>query len=239
MLERHPLLELQRLDLEADELRVRRAGLAEREACAARDAALTALASARAEADAREAALEHEEREVETRVTDLRARAREVETRLYSGEVKAIKELEGLQFELREWQRKQGEEETVELALMERQEALAGEIASLAARAEVLAAERTALATALAAREVEIDAALARVLAARAAAGAALEPAVLTHYERLRVAPPNRGVAAVQIGNGVCLGCRATLPIAFAQTLEGRPPGTAVACPRCGRLLVL
>jgi uncharacterized protein len=239
MQDRHPLLELQRLDLEVDGLRARRAGLPERAAGAERDAALATIASARAEADARAAALGHAEREVETRVADLRARARDVETRLYSGKVKAIKELEGLQLELRDWQRKQGEEETTELALMEQQEALAAEIATLAARAEALAAERTALAAALAARETEIDAALAGILAARAAAGAALEPALLTHYERLRVALPNRGVAAVKIGEGVCLGCHATLPIAFAQTLEGRPPGTAVACPRCGRLLVL
>lgn len=239
MPERHPLLELQRLDLEADGLRAQRAGLPERAATAERDAALAKLASARAEADARAAALGHAEHEVETRVADLRARARDVETRLYSGEVKAIKELEGLQLELRDWQRKQGEEETTELALMEQQEALAAEIATLAARAEALATERAALALALTVRETEIDAALARILVARAAAGAALEPAVLTHYERLRIAPPNRGVAAVEIGNGVCLGCRATLPIAFAQTLEGRSPGTSVACPRCGRLLVL
>jgi predicted nucleic acid-binding Zn-ribbon protein len=66
-----------------------------------------------------------------------------------------------------------------------------------------------------------------------------LEPALVQRYERLRAAPPNRGVAAARVGDGFCLGCRATLPTAFAQSLESQPTGAVVACPRCGRLLVL
>jgi predicted nucleic acid-binding Zn-ribbon protein len=237
--EPHPLLELQRLDLHADALRTRRAGLPERAACAAREAELAALAAAWDEAEAREAALGREEERAEALVTELRVKAREVETRLYSGEVKAIKELETLQHELREWQRRQGEQEGAELALMEQQERLAGELADLDARRERLGAERDALRAAVAAAEGEIDSELARTLEARAAMVAQLEPAILKRYEALRAAPPIRGRAAVEVRDDTCTGCRATLPIAFAAGLTGEPAGTIVACPRCGRLLVL
>ena len=122
---------------------------------------------------------------------------------------------------------------------MERQEALAAERAALDARRETAAAERAALAAALAEREGELDAALGGVASTRAGCAAALAPAVVQRYERLRAAPPYRGVAAARVAEGTCLGCRATLPTAFVQTLEDQPAGAVVACPRCGRLLVL
>jgi predicted nucleic acid-binding Zn-ribbon protein len=235
----HPLLELQRLDLEADALRARRAALPERAAHAACEAELAALASRRGDAELRRVALGREERQAEARVADLDARAREVEARLYSGEVRVIKELEALQLELGEWRRRQGEQEEAELALMEQEERLAGETRELDERAEALAAQRAGLREAIAASEAEIDAALVRILEAREAASAQLEAAVRRRYDALRAAPPIRGRAVVAIEGGACSGCRATLPIAFAAGLEGEAAGTVVGCPRCGRLLVL
>jgi uncharacterized protein len=234
----HPLLELQRLDLEADQLRARRAGLPERAAHAAREVELTALARTRAEVEARRVALGQEEHQAATVVADLEAKAHEVEGRLYSGQVKAIKELEALQHELHEWRRRQGEQEEAELALMEQQEGVSGEIAALDARRKALEGERTGLREVIAAAEAEIDAALARILEARSAALPHVAGDVLKRYEALRAAPPIRGRAVVRIQGGACSGCRATLPIAFASGLEREPAGTIVACPRCGRLLV-
>jgi predicted nucleic acid-binding Zn-ribbon protein len=235
----HPILEVQRLDLEADGLRARRAGLSERAACAAREAELLALAGRRTEAEGRRSAVAREEHLVEGRVAELAAKAREVEGRLYSGEIKVLKELEGLQLELGEWQRRRGEEEGVELALLEQDEGIAGELAELGARSAALEAELAALRASLAAAEAEIDAALARIAETRGSAAAGLEGSLLQRYDALRAAPPIRGRAAVQISEGACLGCRRALPIAFVSGLHGAAAGATALCPHCGRILAL
>jgi len=239
MSETHPLLALQQLDLEVDGLRTRRAALPERAACAARAAELAALGAVRDEAEGRHAALGREEHQAEARVADLAARTREVQERLYSGQVKAIKELEALQQELRECQRRQAEQETAELALMEREEEVGAELAALDARRDALAKELAALRSALAAAEAEIDAELARLLAARGAEAGRLEAPLLARYENLRAAPPIKGRAVVRFADGVCAGCRSSLPIAFVSSLYGAAAGSTSACPRCGRILVL
>ena len=239
MADRHPLLEIQRLDLQADELRTRRAGLPERAACAGREAELAALAAPRAETEARRAALAREERLLEAKVADLGAKAREVEARLYSGEIKAIKELEALQHELGEWQRRHGEEEAAELALMEQEERAAAELAALGARRVALEAELGALRTSLAAAEAELDAELARLQEARGAASRELDASLLLRYDALRAAPPIRGRAAVGLADGACLGCSRALPIAFLSGLYGHAEGATALCPHCGRILVL
>jgi predicted nucleic acid-binding Zn-ribbon protein len=235
----HPILEVQRLDLETDALRVRRAGLPERAACAAREAELRDLAGRRTEAEARRAVVAREERLVEGRVGELAAKAREVEGRLYSGEIKALKELEALQHELGEWQRRRADEEAAELALLEQDEGIGGELAELGARNATVEAELAALRGSLAAAEAEIDGELARLAEARAGAAGRLEAALLRRYDALRAAPPIRGRAAVQIGEGACLGCRRALPIAFVSELHGAPAGATALCPHCGRILAL
>jgi predicted nucleic acid-binding Zn-ribbon protein len=239
VIESHPLLEVQRLDHQARELRARREGLRERAEHAAREAELAALRAQRSEAEARRTALGREEHRAEALVADLEAKARDVETRLYSGKVTALKELEALHHELGECRRRQAEQEEAEFAVMEQEERLGAEIAALDARRDTLEREAAGLRAAIGAAEKEIDAELGGVVEARAAAGALLDAALLASYERLRAAPPLRGRAAVRIANGACDGCHATLPIAFASRLHGLPAGSTVPCPRCGRILVL
>jgi uncharacterized protein len=239
MTEVHPLIEAQRLDLYADALRTRRAALPERAACAETEAAIRALVAARSELDAERAALAREEHRIESVVADLDAKAHDVETRLYSGQVKAIKELEALQHELSEGRRRQAEQEAAELALLERAEEVATRLAALDAEHAALAKSLAELRARLAALEADLDGELAKAEATRAAALAPVDPALVKRYETLRAAPPIRGRAVVRIEGDVCAGCRSSLPIAFASELHGRPAGTTVACPRCGRILVV
>lgn len=239
MADPHPLLALQHLDLATDALRARRAALPERAACAAREAEIAALGSARAETEARRSTLGAEERRAESLVSELAEKTRQVEARLYSGEVKALKELEALQHELRECQRRQGEQEAAELAVMEQEEAVDAELAALSARRDALDAELSALRRALIAAEAEIDAELGRLAEARTATAAPLDPALLARYATLRAAPPIKGRAVVRFADGACDGCRSALPIVFVSSLHGLPAGSTASCPRCGRILVL
>jgi predicted nucleic acid-binding Zn-ribbon protein len=235
----HPLIEAQRLDSYADALRARRAALPERAASAEKDAAIRALLATRAQLDGERTALAREERRIEALVADLDAKAHDVETRLYSGQVKAVKELEALQHELNEGRRKQAEQETAELDLLEKAEALDARLGALDAEHATLAAALAELRARLAALEADLDGEIAGATAKRDAALAALEPTLVKRYQTLREAKPIRGQAVVRVESGACAGCRASLPIAFASELSGKPAGTTVACPRCGRILVL
>jgi predicted nucleic acid-binding Zn-ribbon protein len=233
-----PLLELQRLDSSADALRVRRAELPERAALAAHGAEIAAIASERDAALLRQVALGREERRVETLVTDLRAKAKEVETTLYSGKVKASRELEALQLELHDFQRRQAEREGEELDVMAQVEELDTELAAMAARRETLETEMSALRGALAAAEAKIDAELAQLAEKRATVVPKLPAELTTLYEKLRTFPKLAGRVAVLFDRGACTGCKGALPIMVVSRIQREPAGASIQCPQCQRLLV-
>jgi len=238
MADPQPLLELQRLDSEADALRARRDALPERALLGEREAEMAALESQRNGAKERDLALGRDERHVETQVTDARAKAQEIEATLYSGKVKVVNELKALQAELRSFQQRQREYEEAELAVMGQQEELATEIAALDARGAALASEAGSLHAALAAAEAEIDAELTRLAAARAAVVAELPAAVLASYEKLRAMPRLKGRVVARIEGETCNGCHGAVPIAFASRFAQQAADTTTECPRCGRLIL-
>jgi predicted nucleic acid-binding Zn-ribbon protein len=238
MAESHPLLELQRLDSEADALRARRDALPERALLGEREAEIATLGSQRSEANEREVALGRDEHRVEIQVTDARAKAQEIEATLYSGKVKVVNELKALQAELRSFQQRQRVHEEAELALMEQQEQLATEIAALDARGAALANEADALRAALGVAEAEIDAELARHAEARAAVVTHLDPAALASYEKLRAMPRLKGRVVARFEGEMCNGCFGAVPIAFASRFSQEAADTTTECPRCGRLIL-
>jgi len=234
----HPLLELQRIDLIADALRERRAGLPQRALLSDCERASAELTQQRAEAGERLVALGREERRAEAEVADARAKAREAEATLYSGRIKVTKELEALQASLRELQRGQGAHEEVELALMAQEEQLGDEISAMSARLDALETEAASIRRALGASEAEIDETLAELAVERRALVERVSAALLAKYETLRAAPPLKGRAAVRIDGGSCSGCRSTIPIALASRFESQPADATAECPRCGRMLL-
>jgi predicted nucleic acid-binding Zn-ribbon protein len=238
MASENPLLELQRLDSNADALRARRAGLPERAALLGCAAELAALANQREELRGRHAVLDREEHRVEILVADLGAKAREVESTLYSGKVTASRELQALQLELRDFQRRQGEREAEELALMEQAEQLDAEGGAMELRRLALGKEVDALHAALAAAEAEIDGELAQLAGERAAVAPSLPPELLAMYEKLRAFPRLAGRVAVRFERGTCTGCRGALPIVVVSRIEREPTGATIQCPQCQRLLV-
>ena len=234
----HPLLELQRVDSDADALRAQREALPERALLRDGESEGAALAEQRAAAEARLAALAHEERRIEADVADARAKAREIEESLYSGRVSAVKELEALQAELRAFQQRQRDHEEAELALMEQEEQLAAGIAALDARRDALSGGATGWRAALAASEAAIDAELGELASARAAVVAQLPPATVAAYEKLRAVARFKGRVVARIEGETCNGCWGGLPIAFVSRFARESVGTTTECPRCGRLLL-
>ena len=232
------LLELQRLDSEADVLRERRATLPEREGLRDCEAQGEALARERESLEEHRAGLAREERRLENEVADVGSKAMDVETTLYSGKVTAVSELEGLQLELDSFRRRQAALEEEELAVMERVETADGELALLGARRGDLDARVGELGAALAAAEAELDAALAVLAEQRAAVVPDLAGELLSTYDHLRGMPRLEGKVTAPFRDGTCIGCRVKLPITEATRIRRAPPDELAQCPRCHRLLV-
>lgn len=238
MPESPPLLELQRLDAAADVLRARREALPERALLRDGESERAAIEVRQREVADRRAVLGREERRVEQEVEDARAKAHEIETSLYSGKVKVVKELEGLQMELALFQSRQREHEEAELALMEEEEQLSEQCTALAARAVSLAAEVGKWQAALGAAEAEIDAELTRLARERAAVVAQIPAAAAATYEKLRSMPRLKGRVVARIEGETCNGCWGGVPIAFATRFAQQAADITTECPRCGRILV-
>jgi len=232
------LLELQRLDSIADELRARRSGLPERALLREGEAAMAALVSERAEAADRRVTLAHAERQTARLVKDLEARTRDVETRLYSGKVNAIRELETLQLELRECQRRQSEREDEEFVVMEQQEQLDLEIAAMDTRRELLGIRAAELDAVIKAAESQIDTEIGTLVAQRSALTLDLPAVVLAVYEKLRSFPRLGGKVAVSVAGGACGGCKMILPTVLTSRLHRTPLDKVVQCLHCRRILL-
>jgi predicted nucleic acid-binding Zn-ribbon protein len=238
MADEHCLLALQRLDTRADALRARRDGLSERSALVACEAEIATLVGEGEALALRRIALRREERRVDELVADLGAKARDVEGTLYSGRVTDTRELQALQTELRAFERRRGEQEEAELAVMEEEEELDGRVAGLDARRESLDRQAAALRRTIEAEESQIDGELSGIAAQRLDLASQLSPEVRGVYEKLRTVSRLAGRVAVPLEGDDCGGCRMTLPTALVSRLRRDPGDGTPRCPHCGRILV-
>lgn len=233
-----PLLAVQELDLAADALHRQRRELparAAREACEAR---LRELEAALARIEAGREELESGERALGRDVAAEAEHARDIERRLYDGSVTIAKELASLQDDLAQARRRQAAVEDRELELMERVEAMDQQAASNRADHAKELEQRAALEREIEAAEAEIDAELERIAARRVEPLAAVPPALLAAYQRLREQPKLRGRAAALLGDGSCEGCRVRLPSVEYHRLRHEPADALLHCTHCGRILV-
>ena len=232
----HPLLEIQRLDTETEQLQHRRANLSQRqELTAARTEQselqhqIDTVALQRVEVLTRQKRLEDE-------AAIIQAKADVDDNRLYSGELTAIRDLQALQDEIAGLRSRQGalEEQAIE-ALMEAEE--------LSEQADSLEAQRTAngervtvLEAELAAAEASIDEQLAALAAARAEASTRSEGAALAKYEGLRQTfGPS---AAVPFHPSSGCGCPHQMPAVEVARIKRCAEGEVLDCAECGRLVL-
>lgn len=231
----HRLLDIQRLDTEAEQLRHRHATLPEREAlveAAAERARLVGeiemVGASRVEVATRQKRLEDEAQIFATK-------ADEDDKRLYSGEV-GMKDLQPLQDEITGLRDRQGELEDRAIEAMEEGETLAGEQATAESALEAVNARITALEAELAAGEAEVAGLLAEVVASRADAAAEVSDDDLAEYDRLR---PGLGSATVVSFDGRnCVGCPSTMPAMELDRMKHADQGSVLSCNECGRIVI-
>lgn len=233
-----PLLELQDRDLARDRLAARRSSLPEREALRQAEARAIPLDDAHAALVAQRTALSRAEHTLGAEVAGMAARAKEVETTLYSGTVRASKELSALQAEMDALRRHQSELETRELELLESIDQTETEIARNRAARAHLDAETTKWTDELVGAERVIDAELQGLGEARSRDLAGIPAPILVAYEKLRTRERLAGRAAAQIVDGGCSGCHMRLPVHEHNLMQARPDDALLLCVHCGRILV-
>ncbi|MHA7836396.1 MAG: zinc ribbon domain-containing protein [bacterium] len=232
------LLDVQTLDVARDRLVLRRETLPERVALDQVLAGRTPLDEAHAAQTARRDERARGERDLGREVAALAARIQEAEETLYSGSVRAPKELESLQEEIRLLRARQDELEEREMTLLEEIEQEERAMRENRARLEESDREADRLRAAIGEAESEIDAELDRLAAERAPETSQLPPAILAEYERLRGRPRLAGRGAAPLDAGSCGGCRVKLPVMEYHRLKAEPEEALLTCMNCGRLLI-
>ena len=238
MAPRPALIDVQALDLERDALLVRRAELPERETLRGLAARAVELDQGHAQCLEERAAVNRQERDWANQVEDLAVKAQELEDKLYSGTVKATKELEALQEEVRGTRERQSEFESSQMETLEEIDRLDAEAVDNRKAREQVDTDVSTTQEALAQAEALIDGELA-VLADRCELHRQdVPPTILTEYDRLRGKERLGGRAAAELEGGTCGACRVRLPVIEYNRIRNEADDVLAHCPRCSRVLI-
>ncbi len=230
------LLPIQDLDREIDALSAERQGLlgAAQEMVLERE-----LHARRTRASHVEAELAATERQ--QRLAELERQSQEVEReratrRLYGGEVRAPRDLEGLQKNIAGSEQRISDLETTILEAMEQADTLRQRLqtvrAAVTQAAAVLEKHRQTRRQRLAA----LDGRLPLLVAQRDTVAARVDGVALREYGRVRRGAHD-GVGVVRAESGRCTGCQVEFAPLVRERL--RDPEQRVTCEHCGRLLVV
>lgn len=230
------VLGLQDLDTSIAQLVHRRATLPERQELASTEAALADVDLRAREVEAERSGLARRQSDLENQISSAAARRQSLEQRLYAARGTPARDLQAMDEEVRQLQHRGEEMEEAELEVMVALEPLDAALASLAADRASMSAAALALGDALALSERTIDAELAEERAARASVAAKVPSELRQRYESLRARLGGTGAARL-VGNR-CSGCHLELPAMEVDRIRHLPPGAAVTCEQCGRILV-
>lgn len=230
------LLGLQDHDVHLDQLRHRRAGLAERAAVAGLEREQAALDAMIAELRDRRDGIARAQKRLEDEVAGLEMKVAAEDKKLYSGTVSAPKELQAIQDEIAALGRRQRHLEDEIIEQMEAAEPLDAQLAGHASTRAELTARLDEATAALRAAEAVIDADVAIEQAARDRAAASVPPGLLAEYDVLRRSLG--GVAVARLEGSSCRGCHLQLAAVELERIRKLPADAVVHCEECGRILV-
>ncbi len=229
------LLELQRLDTEADQLTTRRERLPEREQLAHATEQLATWERRRSEMSARIDELATAMETAETRGAALRADKSRLEGQLKT--VIAPREAEALLHEIATADEQLDSLDTGELADLSEMTTIEEQLEAHLREEETLRGDVVDADAALARAVADIDAELAVIDGRREPLRAALAPELLSRYDRVR---GQLGVAVARLVGHRCAGCHLDLSAAEVDTAkEEAAAGGITDCPQCGRMLVV
>ncbi|MYC43860.1 MAG: hypothetical protein F4X52_15165, partial [Acidimicrobiaceae bacterium] len=182
----HDLLEVQRLDVEADQLSHKRAVLPQRDLLAAAQVERQRLTNEIDQLALTQIEVATRQKRYEDEAQIVAAKIETDEVRLYSGEVTALRDLQALQEEIASLRNRQSDLEDEALTAMEEAESLASQVAALNSEAELIDQRSASLNAEIEAAESDIDAQLETIRSNRGDLEAALDSSLMDDYQRLR-----------------------------------------------------
>ncbi len=230
MAELRHLYQLQELDLEieAEEKKLQEK-LSLRKESDELIAARAGLTSAQQRLDE----LKKQQKSAERQADDITSKIKAVEDQLYGGKVRNPKELESLHLEAELLKKKRDELETSLLELMDRVESAQKEMTKASQEFKMVETKWQNEQKRLAEEIEALKEKSARLKQSRQALAGVLDARILDLYSRLR---KHKGYAIVKVEQGICRGCRISLP---SSDLQQARSGHLVHCSSCGRILFL
>lgn len=175
----------------------------------------------------------HTQHTVEWEIEDLSAKLTKFEQELYSGKTTNPKELTSLQQEIENLKNNRGKLEDRDLEIMETIENLNTTISELQASLEKLETEWRVQQKDFTVELKELERTISDLKEKRTNLASEINPQVLMVYEELR---KQKGASVAKVEQGICRGCRISLPINELQQVRS---GSMVRCSSCGRILYL
>lgn len=170
---------------------------------------------------------------VEWEIDDITSKITGVEEQLYSGRIRNPKELTDLQHETDSLKAKRNKLEDQALEIMEQVELATKSVATLNSELKTLESEWRSQQQKLTTEQEKLKAAMSNLEHKRELLATDIDPQIVETYRELR---RQRGTAVAKVEQGICRGCRISLPVSELQRARS---GSLVRCSSCGRILFL
>jgi len=177
--------------------------------------------------------LKHQQHTAEWEIDDITNKIAAAEESLFSGRIKNPKELASLQQEVEMFKARRGQLEEKALEVIDRVEQAEAGVVKINSELETLTAEWQRQQNQLAGEKTKLQAALADLKQKWQQLSEQVEPETVEFYQELR---ERKGTAVARVEQGICRGCRISLPITDLQRVRGN---NLVQCSSCGRILFL
>ncbi len=177
--------------------------------------------------------LSRQQRSLEWEIDDLASKLTTAERDLYSGRIRNPKELTGLQQEAEALKARRNQLEDKTLEIMEQAETERRNITNLSTELKSIETEWQTQQQKLTAELEQLGSTLANLRQKQQLLATGIDSETLALYYKLK---KGKGTAVARVEQGICRGCRISLPVSeLQQTRSGR----LVQCGSCGRILYL
>jgi predicted nucleic acid-binding Zn-ribbon protein len=177
--------------------------------------------------------LNQQQRSIEWEVDTLTSKLSPAEEELYSGRIHIPKELANLQHEIDGLKARRDQMEDKALGMMDQVELTTKSIAAINSELKVLEDEWQSQQRQLSADLEQLKTIASNLQDKRQRLAAEIDPQAIEVYQELK---KQKRLAVAKVEQGICRGCRISLPVAELQQVRS---GSPVRCSSCGRILLL
>ena len=177
--------------------------------------------------------LTRQQHSIEWEIDSITTKLTTDEEELYSGRIRNPKELASLQHEIDGLKAKRNQVEDQTLEIMEQVELATKSVATIDSELRTLEAEWQSRQKQLSADLEQLKTVLSSLKHKRQLLSANIDPRAIDLYQELK---KRKGQAVAKVEQGICCGCRISLPTTELQRARS---DSLVQCSSCGRILFL